>query len=354
MISGFLIPISCILLFWLPVLDHVFFISYLLYFVAFSLYITSYFALLFTKFRNPKERIIIATITTLLSTISSIIIRFTRPSSFLDTEGSSITIALFFIISLLIGILGLREEEELINTYFSPNHAPKERVLKAFFQKFIIFRKKNFLILLFRWIVISIFNSFFLVFLGLYTMDGLEIMYTHIYIDFFYLVYYGCSIIAILYIFLPSWFIGHLIAYRISGFALGIALVAFFFFPDSLLMAIIFMGIIGFTYGLETASLIPVIGDVFDEQAANSRKHSEGFYYGIITAFATMGPLIAPIMMIFVFSLWELPFLMGIKTLMALIPGILIIIVMILFTVFYDLKPHKTEEIRMKLKELQL
>ena len=168
-----------------------------------------------------------------------------------------------------------------------------------------------------------------------------------------YLVYYFSSILAILYVFLPSWFIGHLNTYRVSGFALGIALVSFFFFADSILMVIIFMFIIGFTYGLETASLIPVIGDVFDQQAANSRKHSEGFYYGIITAFATLGGIIAPFLFIF-FSLPVLPFFTGIKTVMALIPGILIIIVMILFTVFYDLKPHKTEEIRMKLKELQL
>ena len=149
----------------------------------------------------------------------------------------------------------------------------------------------------------------------------------------------------ILVIFLPSWFLGHLNTYRVSGLALGIVLVAFFFFADSMLMAIIFVGIIGFTYGLETSSLIPVIGDVLDERAAISRKRSEGFYYGMLTSFATLGVIIAPLITVFSYT---------IKFVMALIPGILIILVMILFTLFFDLKPDKTEAIRMELKELEL
>ncbi len=356
-ISGVLTPILFVILIWLPVLDQgifwvVFFVLYLLYAIAFSLYITSYYALLFTKFRNPKERIFIGTITELLSAIMVFIVFF-APIHF-DVRGASIAVALFFIIPLFIGILGLREEEELINTYFSPNQAPKERVFKGFLQKFTIFKNKNFLILLSRFIVISISNFLFLILLNIYSSIVLNA--SSIFRILLDLVYIFWFIIGILAIFLPSWFLGHLNAYRVSGLALGIALVAFFFFADNILTAFIFIGIIGFTYGLETASLIPIIGDVFDEHAVISRKHSEGFYYGILTTFATMGVIIAPIIMVFFYSFLELlPISISIiKIVMTLIPGIPIILVMILFTLFFDLKPDKTEAIRMELKELEL
>ena len=356
-ISGVLTPILAVIFIWLPILDQgifwvIFFVLYLLYAIAFSLFMTSYYALLFTKFRNPKERIIIGTLTELLSAVMAFII-FLTPLH-LDVRGASIAVALFFIIPLLIGILGLREEEELVNTYFSPNQAPKEPVFKDFFQKFTIFKNKNFLILLSRWIVISIFNFLFISFLSYYS--NVIVNLPPIFFGFLYLSYFFWSILGILFIFLPSWFLGHLNAYRVSGLALGIALVAFFFFMDSVPMAFIFIGIVGFTYGLETASLIPVIGDVFDERAVISRKHSEGFYYGILTSFATMGVFIAPILMRLLDGFLELlPISISIiKISMALIPGILIILVMILFTLFFDLKPDKTEAIRTELKELEL
>ena len=356
-ISGILTPILAVIFIWLPVLDQgifwlIFFVLYLLYAIAFSLFITSYYALLFTKFRNPKERIIVGTITELLSAIMAFITFFAL--LYFDIKGTSIAIALFFIIPLLIGILGLREEEELINTYFSPNHAPKERVLKDFFQKLSIIKNKNFLILLSRWIVVSIFNFLFLSLLSLYSFEMLNA--SLIFRILLNLAYIFWSIIGILFIFLPSWFFGHLNAYRVSGFALGIALVAFFFSADSVLVAFIFVGIIGFAYGLETASLIPVIGDVFDERANVSRKRSDGFYYGMLTSFATIGIIIAPILfpVIELFLIFLPISISYIKTLITLIPGILIALVMILFTLFFDLKPDKTKAIRMELKELEL
>jgi len=338
-ISGVLTPILAVIFIWLPILDQgifwvIFFVLYLLYAIAFSLFMTSYYALLFTKFRNPKERIIIGTITELLSAIMAFITFFAL--LYFDIKGASIAIALFFIIPLFIGILGLREEEELINTYFSNNQAPKERIFKDFLQKFIIIN-----------------NFLFLVLLNLYLLDKFN---SFLLMHLMRLAYIFWSIMGILFIFLPSWFLGHLNAYRVSGLALGIALVAFFFFADSTLMAIIFVGIIGFMYGLETASLIPVIGDVLDERAAISRKRSEGFYYGMLTSFATIGVIIAPSIIEFVYSILELlPISLSFVELsMTMIPGISIILVMILFTFLFDLKPDKTEAIRMELKELEL
>jgi Na+/melibiose symporter-like transporter len=325
----------------------------------------NYFALFFTKFRNPKERLLIATITELLSAIGTFIVIFLAPFyiDFGDVSSYrslSINIAIFFIIPLLIGILGLREEEALINTYFSSNHAPKERFFKDFFQRFTIFKNRNFLILLFRWIVISIFNMLFFNTLIYYLRYVLELH--NDFMVFLYILYTFWFIVAIIFSLLLSWFLGHLNIYKVSGFALGIALV-FFFFADSILTVFLFMGIIGFIYGLETVSLIPLIGDIFDEQAVISRKRSEGFSYGFLTMFTTISIFIGPIVMSYVFSATGFNIYsstqtpsaqMGIKSLLTMIPGISIIIMMIFFTIFYNLKPDKTEAIRMELRELEL
>lgn len=370
MISGLLTPILFVLLFWLPVLDQmifglIFFICYLLYTMAFSLYFMNYFALLFTKFRNPKERFLIAIIAELLSAIGTYIVIFFAPFyiNFGDVSSYrslSINIAIFFIIPLLIGILGLREEEDLINTYFSPNRAPKERFFKDFFQRFTIFKNRNFLILLFRWIVISIFNMLFFNTLPYYIYSVLEEPTN--FMVFLYILYNFWFMLAIIFSLLLFWFLGHLNIYKVSGFALGIALV-FFFFANSILTTLLFMSIIGFIYGLETVSLIPLIGDIFDEHAIISRKRSEGFSYGFLTIFATIGIIIGPFVMSYVLSSTEfIPYSstqtpsaqMGIRFLLTMIPGISIIIMMIFFTIFYNLKPDKTEAIRMELRELEL
>ena len=59
MVFGFQIPIFLVLLFWIPALDMlIFFIVftsfYMLYNVMYSLFTTSYSALLLNKFRNPR------------------------------------------------------------------------------------------------------------------------------------------------------------------------------------------------------------------------------------------------------------------------------------------------------------
>lgn len=174
--------------------------------------------------------------------------------------------------------------------------------------------------------------------------------------------YYIWFIIALPLSFLLSWYLGHLNVSIISGFTMGTAILAFFFVASNL-MAVLLISIIGFTLGLGTASLIPLVGDVFDEFANSNRKRSEGVAYGILSMFGGFTVIFSNLLTIFVYSFtgfiarWgpQTPLaLMGIRILISIIPGIVIIIAMILFVILYDLKPEKTEAIRMELKELEI
>jgi len=171
------------------------------------------------------------------------------------------------------------------------------------------------------------------------------------------------SLIALPLSFLLSYFIGHLKVSIISGFVMGAALLPFLFIND-VFITIILTSIIGFTYGLGSGSLIPLVGDVFDEHANINRKRSEGVSYGILKMFGGFTIILGGLITAFIQNItgfiegWMGPqpplAIMGIRILNTTIPGILIIIVMILFTVLYDLKPEKTEAIRRELKELEL
>jgi len=139
-IFGFQLPIFSVLLFWIPAFDIMIFLIifttfFILYNVIFSLFTTSYTALLLNKFRNPKERLLIAVVSEAIGTIGIIsintfvplFINFGDPSSF---QISAISVAIVFVVTLSFGIFDLLEEKELIDTYFSPNQAPKQGFLR--------------------------------------------------------------------------------------------------------------------------------------------------------------------------------------------------------------------------------
>ncbi len=229
------------------------------------------------------------------------------------------------------------------------------------FKGFAIFRRKNFLVLLFRWIAFGLFNYLFISGLVYYAEYVLGAPYFTV--TFLFAGYMSWSLIALPLSFLLSYFIGHLKVSIISGFVMGATLLPFLFIND-FFIAIILISIIGFAFGLGAGSLIPLVGDVFDEHANINRRRSEGVSYGILKMFGGLTIMLGGILTAFVQGItgfiagWGGPqpasAILGIRILNTTIPGILLIIVMILFTVLYDLKPEKTEAIRMELKELEL
>jgi len=334
--------------------------------MIFSLFSTTYSALLLNKFRNPKERLLMGLITEFIGTIGIIstsifvplFINFGDPSSF---QISAIPVAIVFVVTLSLGIFGLLEEKELIDTYFSPNQAPKKGFLKSMFKGFTIFKRKNFLVLLFRWIAFGLFGYFFIS--GLINYAEYVLGAPYFITSIILMGYTVWSLIALPLSFLLSYFIGHLKVTIISGFVMGAALLPFLFIND-IFITIILCSIVGFTFGLGAGSIIPLVGDVFDEHANINRRRSEGVSYGILKMFGGLTIILGGLITAFIQNItgfiqgWigpqPLSALMGIRILNTTIPGILIIIVMILFTVLYDLKPEKTKAIRMELKELEL
>ena len=370
LVMGLQIPIFFVLLFWVPFSNGMIFIVgftalLFLYNIAYSAFLTSYSALLLNKFRNPKERLLIGTVTEFISAIGLVIITIFVPMFISYGDPSSIRfltipIAITFAVTLSLGIFGILEEKELIDTYFSPNLGPKKGFLRDMFKGFAIFKRKNFLVLLFRWIAFALFNLLFssgLVYYWDYVLGSPYYLFSVAYMG-----YYIWLLIALPFSFLLSWFLGHLKVSIISGFALGVVLLVFFFVAN-ILMAVILVSIIGFTFGLGMASLIPLVGDVFDEHANINRKRSEGVSYGILKMFGGLTVILSNVITAFIYSLtgfisgWSpsTPLaLVGIRLLISIIPGIIIIGVMILFITLYDLKPKKTEAIRMELKELEI
>jgi len=367
---GFQTPIFFVLVFWAPAYNGMLFIIIftallLLYNVVYSIFLTSYSALLLSKFRNPKERLLIGTVTEFISTLGLIIISIFAPifisyGGALSIQFLTIPIAITFVATLSLGIFGILEEKDLIDTYFSPNLTPKNGFLREMFKGFAIFKRKNFIVLLFRWIAFALFNLLFSSGLVYYWEYVLSASYSLLSVA--YLGYYIWLLIALPLSFLLSWFLGHLKVSIISGFSLGVTLIVFFF-AANIVMAIILISIIGFTLGLGMASLIPLVGDVFDEHANIKRKRSEGVSYGILKMFGGLAVILSNVITAFIYNLtgfisgWGpvTPLaLLGIKLLISMIPGTIIIGVMIMFIILYDLKPKKTEAIKMELKELEI
>jgi Na+/melibiose symporter-like transporter len=340
-------------------------ITSLLYYVTFSLYSLNYSALLLSKFRNPKERLIISTIIEFFSIIFLSISTFILPIFIVSFNSLSyilpaIIISVVFWIALVVGIPGLLEERELIDTYYSPNLHPQEWFLKDFFMRFTIFRRKNFIILLIQWLGLAAFNYFF--FNGLFYYAEYVIGVSSVFVTILSGVYFMMTFIAIPFGFLISWFAGYVKTWIISGFLLGSTTLIFFFLNDAF-SSILLMAAVGFAFGLGTVALIPLTGDIFDEHALHERKRSEGCNYGILAFFGSGITIILPFVIVIVHSMTgfdpitpmqsELA-IMGIRILFSLIPGIAIIISIVLFLVLYDLKPGKVTEIQEGLKTLQI
>lgn len=362
-VSGVFLPIPFLLIFLPDVLNisrlGIFLIITLIFFNIFSsLYITSYFALLFNKFRYPKERLIVVSIVEFLSTISyAFLLPFLHwvifsVFDFRFTSGIlvwQIIIVTMFVISILLGIPGLLEEKELIATYFSHNQKPQEWFLKDFFKRFIIaFRHKNFLVLLLVWIATSILSVFFfsnISHYAFYVFDASNLL-----IDIMRYSYDILFIISIPIILVLSRFFGYLKIWIVSSFAMGAVILVFPFLGVSTIPILILMGSIGFFSGLTNISIFLLMGDVFDESASKHRKHSEGFFYGLLNLFGGFILFFYTVARMTPFGDYWFSSPSLIIILLSVLPGIAIILTTIIFVKVYDLKPEKVSMIK-NLKE---
>ena len=367
-ISGTLTPIFFILVF-LPQLmlwgdlGLYLYLILVIYNIVRSLYSLNYSASLISKFRHPKERLIISTIIEFFSVVSIIVVSILPGLIIAISEPITYTIVaivlgITFIIALLFGIPGLLEERGLIETYYSSELKPQEPFFLDFFKRFKIFGQKNFLLILLQLTALALFSYFVVNRLFFYVefILGAPAFFSSILIS----IYTSMMVIGIPFGFLISWFAGHVKAWIISGFILGASAINFLYLND-MVFTIIVLAAIGFASGIGAVVLVPISGDVFDENAHRQRKRSEGFNYGILASFGSLYLLFGPLITAIVQSITGFNFmsptplsLLGIRIEMSIIPAVIVISSTIVFMLLYDLKPDKTQIIQEELKTLKI
>lgn len=377
-IPGLLIPVFTSLLFIPsssePGVGLFLLILYIFYNIVYVFYKINYSAMLLSKFRHPKERLIMATTTNFIEGLGLLIIVLFIPFFIVLYNPNSFRIAAIFVsilftITFLLGIPAFLEEDELINTYNSPNLEPEGSFFGDFFKRFsYAFKQRNFGLLLLRWLGIAVINLFFISGLIYYIEYILES--TPMALSMFFLIYQLMILASIPIGFVISWFLGYLRTFNYSGIALGFTILMFTFvgiimnpFIKSII-SLVLIAFTGFFTGLGIVGIIPIAGDTFDESANKNRKRSEGFLYGLLALFTSLMAFVNAFVTSLVHSSTGFIFdyyypqpasaLFGILILFSLIPGVVIIAVQIIFMKFYDLKPEKVRTIQEKNKELQI
>lgn len=377
-IPGLLVPVFNLLLFLPsspePSVGLYLFIFFILYNIFYVFYKINYSALLLNKFRHPKERLILSTTTNFIEVLGLLFVVLITPLLIISYTASSYRIAAIFVsivftITFLLGLLGFFEEEELIDTYYSPNLESQKPFFGDFFRRFAYaFKQKNFMLLLLRWLATAAFNLFFVLGMIYYSEYILEADPSSMTI--LYLIYYLMILVSIPIGFLISWFLGYLRTFNYSGLALGTTILMFTFIGIVVnpliksLISLLLMALTGFFTGLGFASLIPLAGDTFDESASINRKRSEGFLYGLLALFVSVMGIVQSFVSSLVHSFTGFipdfytpqpaSAMFGIIILFSTIPGIIIIALQIVFMIFYDLKPEKVKSIQHTIKELQI
>jgi len=337
-------------------------LAYRVFYLTFSL---NYSALLVNKFRDPKERLILATVIEHLSTVGMFISSMLPPLFIVYGNPSTYRIgalfaSLIFLITFLIGFPGLLEEGELIDTYFSPNLEPQGGFFWDFFRKFAYaFTQKNYLIYVLRYAGTVAFSLFFIGGMIYYAEYILEVSADVV--TLMYFSYISMILVSIPNAFIMSWFLGYQRVFHISGFGLGAAVLLFPLLGFNVFTAMILMGLVGFFFGMSSICLIPLEGDIFDESASIHKKRSEGFFYGLFSLFGGLMSVISSLVTAIVHGItgfvegWgpQPPSaIIGIWILFSIIPGLIIIGTQFVFLFVYDLKPRKVEGIQQMNKDL--
>jgi GPH family glycoside/pentoside/hexuronide:cation symporter len=330
-----------------------------------SLATVAYQSLLPNKYRTLQERLKVSAIVESISAVG-LILGFILPPMIIEygNPDTYVVMALvsgfLLIISIFLGIPGMREEKELIDRYYQEDQEP---FLQSFFRMFkISLGQKNFRAIVYAFIGISVFNTLFVASISYYVAFVLnepaefELM--------LYLPYLLTVILPIPFYYWLAKKFGHLNVVIFANFLLPTILVVMTFVYADITAVMILVGIIGMSNGMLNISYIPLYGDFFDEAALLNKKRLEGFYNGFQTFF---GRTVFILQLVVFWIIHELTQFdpkatipqnqaaqFGIIIHWLIIPAIALYIGIILFVRIYDLKPDRVLEIKTQLEEINL
>jgi GPH family glycoside/pentoside/hexuronide:cation symporter len=335
---------------------------------AFSFVFVNTNALFADKFRNADERRKVSGINMTLGYIGiafgsifpPFIISYGVKQSFINQAWALVLVAL---IAAIFMIPGMREDTETIERYLKACEDLKEKEEKiSFFETFIsAFKQKNF-------------TAFVILFLG-YAVLRICLLASLQY--------------AIRYILNMQAAVGSLI---MAGFLLGslvsipfwvwwarkkednrkvmiiaAILSSIFALPMIFLSDLIGWIIVLFLWGIGIAGMFivraVVLADIIDESVVETGKRNEGIYNGVYVFINRLSIVIQAIIFAIVHSLTGFvegadtqseSAIWGIRLSMAVIPVFFLLVATIIFWKFYDLKPQKLNDIKAKIKDLNL
>jgi len=338
----------------------------------------NYLALTPNKFRSKEERVRVASYSRIFIT-SGTVLGFILPSIFIKYGDKSsyfplaLISALMLIFSLIFGIPGLREEKELVETYFQVD-AKKQPFSTEFVDTLKkAFKQKNFKIYLILSLSLAVHTA----------LLTSSIPYYARYIArappiFEIIVYLPWILTGVLLLPFYYWLVkrhGHQKVARYSFLLIPFSTLPLFFtalplffistyqffpFITSVFISAAFMGAIN---GLNNIVLLLSVLDFFDEAAVLNKKRQEGMYNGIIIFFGNLVQIFSVVIFWIVHELTgfvpeslEQTVLaqFGILFIMSIIPMIASAIGVAIFIKKWDLTPEKILHIKTELKELNL
>lgn len=330
-----------------------------------SIYFVNFQSLFPDKFRSIKERRTVVIFQILLGSIGvslgailpPLFITFGNLESYVI---QALVVLVFGIVTMLLSIPGVREDQETIDLYLQS--AQKDLKRESFLKSMrLAFKQKSFVAYIFLytmyWVIINCMQAS-IPYVVRFILKMPASATTFIMAGFLL----GAMVSV------PFWY---KIAQKtndnrkvmlITATLMGIFVSPLIFLGDYILI-IISIFIWGLAQGGYWSMIFPVFSDVIDESVVLHEKREEGTYIGIQQFFGRIGLVIQVLIFATVHSLTGFvegadtqssQAIWGIHLHLALIPMIAILLGAFVFWRVYDLRPEKVSEHQLKIRELKL
>jgi GPH family glycoside/pentoside/hexuronide:cation symporter len=334
-----------------------------------SVFVVNIFGLFPEKFRIEKERITVATIVTYFVIFGTILGTLIPPLiiSFISIGAMNPYVIVAWatvVISLIVFpflIPGARDDKEAVNRFLE-NYKEEERD-HLFRASYSTLKQKNLIIyvtfILGYFILINSMASSLLYYSEFVLTTGEEI------VTWLLGTMFGGALIgALIWLFYVRKTKNNKSVMVYGGLVMATCAIIFSFLTN-MTMLYVLLAIQGLGVGGLLVMMTPTFSDVIDESVVLTKQRNEGLFGGFRFLAMNFGRVISIIILAVVHEVTgfieqgsvesqPLGAILGIKLHTGVIPGIFMLIGVIVFWIFYDLKPEKTEKIKQDLKNLEL